>query len=283
MLKKRILYPKPSKNRVKKFLISVIIIFLLLFVAVGLIVYFLVVRYQSSFAIPTTVVFLSKQSSADAANHLLVLNLSQDDTESGLFLLSGQNLPVIDKPYEFTAHYGVLSEKIIKLDYLAEKESLKQDLANDVLDQIKALDRNLGYTALALVMSLRGKVQFLYQEGRDLEFFKTSFKMQFKSSGLFSAQCPITVSNATRKSGLATQVADLLTTQGGVVVRVINHDQVLDNTTVLIDQEDKNCLQLAKLLASSFSQTGEVSLVKGLFFDSRSQIEIRIGEDATER
>jgi len=278
MPKLKLRKPKQKKS-IKKFLTYFVSGLGLMFLLIGFLLDQLIAGYAKWLSVPTVIVFTNQNKTPQPAA-VLIMNLQADLSQSQLVLIPEPfTQPATSQ--EFAHDFGVLTTRIINLD----QESTPKDISDltgwlrtGAYRQIKNLDLDSRYTLLAMKLLKHTQPTVIAADRQNQDFFKFGLQEKIKPLVSIGARCPITVSNATAKAGLASEMADFLTRQGGNVVRVTNYPQTLDQTEVLVDQASKDCQPVAQLLADSLSNSQEVKIVPQLFYELRSQIELRIAQ-----
>lgn len=276
---KRKLNQSQKQWQVKKLLISFFLFLFLAFLLLGFLLNYFVTNYSSWLITPTVIIFTG-QTKSDQQSTALIMNVQADLSESQLVLLSG-SLADFTSSRQFATKFGILSDEIVRPNqsYLDQDDGkLSSWLWVGVFQQIKHFDFNVRYTLLALKLLSSVGTEVIKQDSLSQDFLKLNLQNEIKPLISAGAKCPIAVSNAADKAGLATEVANFLVNQGGVVVRVTNYGQVLHETEVVVDELSQDCLSVARLLGNSLSDSRNFKLVPKLFSQSRSQIEVRIAE-----
>lgn len=242
-------------------------------------------RLKLNFSPPESVLLIGTDS-RDANKYLLV-NIQPDQESSQVLMfnppkLIAQNLSTESSPPQATQILGVLVSRV---------EFLGQPLPDRTLalgrlmlvsgfNQLRSGSQNLGQSWEILKLLARGKnIQTLDLGSGEVIPATLKLQNEYQPLATLGQSCPITVSNATGRSGLASDVGNLLDSQGGLVVRMINYPETLTNTEVLVDVSATECFAVAEIIAASLTEAATVSKQPNLYSNSRATIEIRLGEN----
>ena len=274
--------PSPVIRKLKITLILLLLIFLGL-LASGF--YVIVINSQNWLLTPKTILFIEPTTYLDHERMVLV-NFLPDRDQSQLYLL---RLPVLvtdaiaqnpDQRF-VTQQLGVFVDQVIVVSNSIpdQPNRLAWWLILESLDRIKDFNQEFRYSLISGYIALINSTQATnLADNTQLEIWQKLQKL-VQPLSVTSYQCPIMVSNATNLPGIANNFAEFINAQGGVVVRVVNHEEKSPSSVVLIDQNSFECLGVAELINRYLHDGVEVQKTEGLFGESRSKIEIRLGAE----
>ena len=241
-------------------------------------------KLQMEFSPPESVLLIGTDSKDK--NKYLLINIQPDQELSQILLLSlpestSSSLGLRPSSAQATKILGVLVSQVEVLDQTLPDKTLALAhlmLAN-IADQFKSGGRKFGQNWRILQLITTGyDIQTLDLSGDEVISATLRLQKDYQPLLALGQSCPITVSNATNRSGLAGDVGNFLTSQGAVVVRTINYPETLANTQVLVDVSATKCFAVADIIAASFTEAAIIIKQPDLYSNSRATIEIRLGE-----
>ncbi len=274
--------PSPIIRKIKIILILLFLIFLGLLIS-GF--YVIVINSQNWLLTPKTILFIEPAAYHDH-EHVVLANFLPDRDQSQLYLirlpLSMIDVIAQNPDHRFaTLQLGLFVDQVIIVNNSIPNQpgGLIWWLLLESLDRIKDLNQEFRYSLISSYIALINSAQETnLSDATHLEIWQKLQKF-LQPLSVTSYQCPIMVSNATNLPGIANNFAEFINAQGGVVVRVVNHRDKSPDSVVLVDQNATECLGFAELVNRYLTDGEEVQKIEGLFGESRSKIEVRLGAE----
>ena len=219
-------------------------------------------------------------SSSDQSAPIVIALLDPDDIYSKIILVNPQkNIGTLIEPWEVASTAGVLVNRVIQLneaDFSSDKAVVKTVKSN-IVNSLKA-----GQWQVALQLLPIGKI--LSQKG--VVEVNESFTAATELSvlGRLGDSCPIGIANTTSIAGVASKYADLITNQGGLVVRVTNQDmQIQDTEIILDDQLVAKCTAVAQLIEDALPELAKIEIKSGIYTHHRVGVLVLLGQNAVDK
>lgn len=242
-------------------------------------------RALTGVELPQSVLFVGANSMAEGK--YLLVNLQPNDLDTSqvisvhLPLGLAQQLGSVPTPQSATQTLGVLVSKIeiVNQSFHDRSFGLELMLMKKIVNQLLSGNTNIRLSWASLKLLVHGKHLQLNLDESEIVSARLQLQKKFQPLLSLGQDCPIAVSNATGKPGFAGNLGDYLTNQGGVIVRIVNYPETLEKTQVLVDASAEKCFGLANFLAVSLKEAVQVEQQEDLYLNSRSTIEIRLGND----
>lgn len=242
-------------------------------------------RLQMKFSAPESVLLIGTDS--EDTNKYMLASIQTDQESSQILMLNppklvARNLSKGISPAKATQRLGVLVNRVefFNQSLTDNKLALGFLMLSDSLAKLKSGNQNFGQSWAILKLLAEGKdIKTLDLTNDELVSAMLKLQKEYQPLATLGQSCPITVSNATGRSGLAGDVGNLLSNQGGLVVRTINYPESLKDTQVLVDVSATDCFAVAEIIAASLTEAATVSKQPDLYSNSRAMIEVILGEN----
>lgn len=226
------------------------------------------------------VIAFTNSPSTDIKKSILIVLLDSNQLDSKLALveLTEQDLELND-PWQVASVAGVLVNQVIPLGNvnLSNNRLAKQAIQKNILQQLREKQLRQAWQLLPIWKLLQTKNLVLVDQVEEAS-------LELAVLGSMGEACPIGVANTTNTAGIATKYADLVTKQGGLVVRVTNRELATEATTIFIDELlTAECQSVADLLSQSLPGLVNTEVTSGVYSRDRVGILVQLGESTVEQ
>lgn len=225
------------------------------------------------------VVALTSSPSTDLTKSILIVLLAPHQSESKLALVQlPEQAQQVNEPWKVASATGVLVNQVIHLGNvnLSNSRVAKQAIQSNILQLLKERQVRQAWQLLPIWKVLQEKnLETVDQTGEA--------SLELAVLGSLGEACPIGVANTTSTAGMATKYADLVTKQGGLVVRVTNSELATEATTIFIDEQlTIECQAVADLLSQSLPGLVKTEIKSGVYSLDRVGVLVQLGESTVE-
>lgn len=225
------------------------------------------------------VIALTNSLSVDVKKSVLIVLLDPIESESKLALVQlPEQTETVIEPWQVASATGVLVNQVIQLGNvnLSDNRLVKQAIQANILQLLKEKQIRQVWQLFPIWKLLQEKS---LQTLDPIE--NASIELAVLSS--LGEACPIGVANTTSTAGIATKYADLVTKQGGLVVRVTNSELATEATTIFIDEQlTSECQAVADLLSQSLPGLVKTEIKSGVYSLDRVGVLVQLGESTVE-
>lgn len=225
------------------------------------------------------VVALTSSPSTDLTKSILIVLLAPHQSESKLALVQlPEQAQQVNEPWKVASATGVLVNQVIHLGNvnLSNSRVAKQAIQSNILQLLKEKQIRQVWQLLPIWKLLQEKSLQTVDPIEDAS-------IELAVLGSLGEACPIGVANTTSTAGMATKYADLVTKQGGLVVRVTNSELATEATTIFIDEQlTIECQAVADLLSQSLPGLVKTEIKSGVYSLDRVGVLVQLGESTVE-